>query len=459
MVFGTGRDVLWYPSREPDRVYLVLMIRLSSLPAAPGLEMSGSWWERLLLALELGTDGEDAESPDAKRQRRSLRDWIVDFVLFSYAVFSAAATAGNDQLQVGHALLVLNVVLAVPACLLVWMRRRYPVSVGWLVVGLSALSSSAIHACMVAVFSAAIHARPRRAVELTAGAIAATAVDCTIFTGLHGQGVFNASFFAFWSATTIAAFGLGSFVRVRRELVCRLHSEQRLRIHEAQLAERARIAREMHDVLAHRISLLSVHAGALEYNRDASPEEVARGLSVIRSSARAAQEELRAVIGVLRSEAGEDPVRPPQPTIDDLEQLLEESRGAGMEVSLTNALSERTMSTQAGRTVYRILQEALTNARKHAPTQPVSVSIAAETDRTLRIAVVNRPESDETRPLPELADHVGSGTGLIGLAERISLSGGTFEHQRLAGGGFELTARIPLTSPAAKLMVETRTSS
>jgi signal transduction histidine kinase len=412
----------------------------SAAPTA-GAVPAQPWWERTLLALELGS----AESGDGRGARRSARDWIVDLTLFAYAVFAAGATATNDRLQVGHTMLAVDVALAVPACLLIWVRRDHPVGAGWLAVGLSAVSSSAVHACIVAVFSAAIHAHPRRAVEIAAGAIAATAVDCAIYTGSQGHATFNGGFFTAWSATTVAALCLGSFVRVRRELVRRMHSEQQRQIREAQLAERARIAREMHDVLAHRISLLAVHAGALEFNRDASPEEVARGLGVIRSNARAAQEELREVIGVLRSVGAEDPVLPPQPTIEDLGQLIEESRAAGMDITLAEPLPEPQLSTLAGRTVYRVVQEALTNARKHAPTQPVSVSIVGEPGATLEVEVCNRPAVDATKAHSSgtRPDHVSSGTGLIGLAERLSLAGGTVEHHRLADGGFRLIARLP----------------
>ena len=126
-------------------------------------------------------------------------------------------------------------------------------------------------------------------------------------------------------------------MRARRELVLSLHernrqlqAEQELRVQEAQRAERDRIAREMHDVLAHRISLLSLHAGALEYNPNAPPEEIARAAQVIRISARDAQEELREVIGVLRADVAEQPLAAPQPTIADLPALVEESRRAGM---------------------------------------------------------------------------------------------------------------------------------
>jgi signal transduction histidine kinase len=405
-------------------------------------------WERLLLAAEMGTVDADPDGDHRRARSRSARDWVVDTVLFAYAVLAAGATAISDNLHVGTTMSVVDAALAVPACLLLWTRRRHPLGVGWLTVGLSAISSAAVHAAQVAIFSAAIHARPRRAVELTVAAIAAIAVDCSIYTGAHGHGHFNTNFFAIWSVYSVAALALGSFVRVRRQLVGRLQSEQQMRIREAQLAERARIAREMHDVLAHRISLLSVHAGALEFNPDASAEEIARGLGVIRSSARAAQEELREVIGILRSDAPDDTVQPPQPTLADLAQLVDASRHAGMDVALVDQLPDQPMPALVGRTVYRVVQEALTNARKHAPGQPVSISIVGDPGAKVHIEVVNRPavgEADRWTDKP--FEHVGSGTGLIGLAERLALAGGTLEHRTLAGGGFWLNAAIAWTIP------------
>lgn len=421
------------------------VVRGRSAAPTAGAVPAQPWWERTLLALELGADHASAESGSGLGGQRSRRDWAVDLALFAYAAIAAGATATNDRLQVGHTMLVVNVALAIPACLSIWVRRSHPVGTGWLVVGLSAVSSSAVHACIVAVFSAAIHARPRRAVQIAAGAIGATAMVCAIYTGSHGDAIFNGDFFTAWSATTVAALCLGSFVRVRRELVHRLRSEQQLQIHEAQLSERARIAREMHDVLAHRISLLSVHAGALEFNQNASPEEVARGLSVIRSSARAAQEELREVVGVLRSGGAEDAVPPPQPTIEDLGRLIEESRAAGMDITVAEMVPDPQRSTLAGRTIYRVVQEALTNARKHAPGQPVSVSIVGDPGAPVEVEVVNRPAIDraDERGSGARHDHVSSGAGLVGLAERLSLAGGTVEHHRLADGGFRLIARIP----------------
>ena len=170
-----------------------------------------------------------------------------------------------------------------------------------------------------------------------------------------------------------------------------LQAEQELRVQDAQRAERDRIAREMHDVLAHRISLLSLHAGALEYNPNATPEEIARAAQVIRISARDAQEELREVIGVLRADVAEQPLAAPQPTIADLPALVEESRRAGMTVELECAIEGGELPQTLGRTVYRLVQEALTNARKHAPGQLVTIELAGDPDAGVRVTVTNRP--------------------------------------------------------------------
>jgi signal transduction histidine kinase len=231
-----------------------------------------------------------------------------------------------------------------------------------------------------------------------------------------------------------------------QETTRRVRSEQRLRVREAQLAERARIAREMHDVLAHRISLLSVHAGALEFNPDPSREELVQGLGVIRSSAHAAQEELREVLGVLRTDPGTAEVDPPQPTITDLDRLIAESRRAGMHLTLLDqAAPDRTPPLLASRTVYRVVQEGLTNARKHAPGDTVSISISGEPGGLLEVKVINRPNGaspPQTSPARP-GEPVGAGNGLVGLAERVALAGGTLDHRSRLDGGFELVASVP----------------
>jgi signal transduction histidine kinase len=443
--FGTGR-------RGPAR-HTVSKVTLMAFDATTGDATSPdsqSRWEQMLLRLELG--GLDNEDGDTIRTgppaARSTRDWLVDGTLFAYATLSAIATVINDGSAVGTSMLVVEAALAAVALVALWGRRRWPLGVAWLSVVLSAVSGAAVHTAQVAVFSAAIHARPRRAAQVGAAGILATIAVCFIDAGTHRTGVFGWGFFAYWGASTVAALALGSFIRVRREQVMSLQqsartarAEQQLRIREAQLAERTRIAREMHDVLAHRISLLAMHAGALEFNPDPTHEELTESLGVIRGNARAAQQELRSVLGVLRANPEHGVVDPPQPTAADLERLVEESRHAGMTVTVVDQRAPGALIGLAGRTVYRVVQEALTNVRKHAPTDTVTVSLTGAPGGTVEVTVVNLPQLGRTPDHP--SDHSGAGTGLIGLAERLQLAGGTLSHHRRDDGGFELSARLP----------------
>jgi signal transduction histidine kinase len=442
----------WRSSR--DR-HTVAGMNPSIRPAAaaagrPGLQGPLPRWQRLLLPAMLGAVDADPTADGARQLPRSARDWAVDVILFVSAVMAAGIAVAiiQSHRSLGPPMLVLDALLAVAACLSLWVRRQYPAAVAWAAVAVSSVSNGAAVAALVALFSAGIHARPKQALQATCGAFAADALAAAIYT--NGGG-YKWPGLALWALGAVAALTLGSFVRVRRQLVLslreqtrRLASEQQLRVRDAQLAERARIAREMHDVLAHRISLLSVHAGALEFNPGASHEEIARAAGVIRSSARAAQEELREVIGVLRADPEDETVQPPQPTMADLGKLIAESRQAGMDVTLVDELGNEPLPAVTGRTVYRVVQEALTNARKHAPVQPVSISIVGRPGTELQIEVSNRPAVGESRGRGATPpEHVGSGTGLVGIAERLALAGGTLQRQTLPSGGFRLGASVP----------------
>ncbi len=178
--------------------------------------------------------------------------------------------------------------------------------------------------------------------------------------------------FTFSVVSTVAVVAIGMYIGSRRELIWTLRerahqaeAEQELRVGRARSAERERIAREMHDVLAHRISLVTMHAGALAYRTDLPPEQVRETAELIQTKAHEAMTDLRQVLGMLRGEDGV-PDRP-QPTLPDLGTLMDEARTSGMVVDFHDLLpSGQLPSEQVGRTVYRIVQEALTNARKHA---------------------------------------------------------------------------------------------
>jgi signal transduction histidine kinase len=242
-----------------------------------------------------------------------------------------------------------------------------------------------------------------------------------------------------------ALLGWGGLARSRRELLIslrerarRAEAEQGRRVAEARMAERHTLAREMHDVLAHRLSLLATYAGALEYRPDSSPEQLARAAGVVRGGVHQALEELRQVIVLLREEDNEDDDLRPQPTLADLPDLLAETREAGQTVRLCEEAGDvATLSPTVARTAYRVTQEGLTNARKHAPGLPVDVLLGGAPGTDLLIDIRNPLPAEESAPLVP-----GSGLGLVGLTERVRLAGGQLDHE-IIDGEFRLHASLP----------------
>lgn len=253
-------------------------------------------------------------------------------------------------------------------------------------------------------------------------------------------------------AVHTALLGWGSLGRSRAHIVAALLERARLaegnrdaRERRARADERAAIAREMHDVLAHRLSLVATYSGALEVNQGASPEQVARAASVVREHTHLALDELREVIGVLRDDPHDDGPLRPLPGWPDLPGLVEESRAAGVEVLLLDDVTgAEDLPAPVGRTAYRVVQESLTNARKHAPGSGVEVNLVGASGRGLDISVVSG--AGDTTPPDGAAPMTSSGgaSGLVGLTERVGFVGGTLEHGHV-DGGFRVHARLPWT--------------
>lgn len=370
-----------------------------------------------------------SDAPDDERARRGrVADAAIYLVAFT---INAASLAATWHLYPPW-LRVVAVVVGIATVVSLHWRRSHPGAVGIGVGAVSLVFFSASGANLAAAFNAAIRARGRDLAIIT-GLLLAWAFASPLLYPSAGNSWVNA---AACLLVTGVVLGWGLFVRARRELVRSLREQADHAADEARAAERQRIAREMHDVLAHRLSLLSVHAGALEFHPDAPADEVAEAARVIRESARAALDELRGVIGVLRGDSGESPVQPPQPTLADLAALVEESRAAGMRITARIELGDGAPPTAVGRTAYRIAQEGLTNARKHAPGAAVTLTVRAPDD-DLRVEVRSLAPVAAAEPLP------GAGTGLIGLAERVTLAGGTLEHGIDPDGAFVLRASLP----------------
>ncbi|MEU0792627.1 histidine kinase [Amycolatopsis sp. NPDC005961] len=214
-----------------------------------------------------------------------------------------------------------------------------------------------------------------------------------------------------------------------------------LRDQVARREEQARIAREMHDVLGHRLSLLSLQAGALEVTSGTAPD-TAEAAKTVRTTARQSLDDLRQVIGVLRGPGLADrpaggPAAPPQPTLADLPDLVTGARQAGLAVNLTVLLDQAgSAPAPLGTAAYRILQEALTNVLRHAPGAPAEVSVRGAPGAGLLIEVAN---ALPPQPVPS----PGSGTGLTGVNERIWLLGGTLAAGPVDERTFVLRASLP----------------
>jgi signal transduction histidine kinase len=383
------------------------------------------------------------EDDDAPHPARTRRDWIVDTVLFLLAALGAlSGTMTSARHGLHGAMLAVDAIAAALACLALWQRRRRPLEVGLAVAGLLIVSPDAGAAAAITLYTVAAYRRWQLACLVAAAQIALLPLNRAV----QPQGTSPAVYYILGVLGPAVIVAWGMFRRTRlqaqRERAGRAEAEEQLRVEHIRYAERTRIAREMHDVLAHRISLLSLHAGVLEFRPDAPPDEVARAAGVIRASAHQALDDLRVVIGVLRGGpggTGPQP-QPPQPTLAALPALLEESRAAGMRIQAEISLPDlATVPDAIGRHALRIVQEALTNARKHATAAPVELHLDGAPGSGLTIEVRN--------PVPALATSEpkipGTGAGLLGLAERAMLSGGRLEHGLDDHGRFRLHAWLP----------------
>jgi signal transduction histidine kinase len=247
----------------------------------------------------------------------------------------------------------------------------------------------------------------------------------------------------------IAAIGLGTARQVvetaertnarererTTETLSRLNTVQR---EQVVLRERARIARELHDVVAHAVSMIAVQAETAPYTmRNLSPE-AQRGYAEIARTARGALVEMRRLLTVLRADAKAEAEVAPQPRLDGLGDLIEQHRGAGGRVGLSVHGSPQTLSATIELSAYRIVQEALTNARRHAPGADVRVELTYLPDR---LAVRVR---DDGAGGP--VNDTNAGHGLLGMRERATMLGGRFSAGPATSGGFLVEAELPLTS-------------
>lgn len=245
------------------------------------------------------------------------------------------------------------------------------------------------------------------------------------------------------------AWVVGDSLRTRRayyaeleERAARLQREREAQSKVAVAAERARIARELHDVVAHNVSVMVVQADGAAYVLDASPEQAKQALETISSTGRQALAEMRRLLGLLRSQDDAGSAYVPQPGVDQLTDLMEQVRGAGLPVRFEVRGDARPLSSGVELTAYRIVQEALTNTRKHGGGEASATVRLAFGDTELDLLIEDDGHGAR-RELCQEGGRDGLGQGLIGMRERIGMVGGTLDAGPRPGGGFRISAVLP----------------
>ncbi|AXK33562.1 two-component sensor histidine kinase [Streptomyces armeniacus] len=352
------------------------------------------------------------------------------------------SSSGELQFLLGAAVLAL---LAV--------RRRLPTAS---LLGVSAamglLPAAGLPAAVTAYTAARQLAAPRRRTAVLLASTALTMLVCAVFAPGAGLGshTFGLALGGVLAATTLIVPGLvgtsggqqDRLLEALRERAAAAESARRHADSESRIHERSRIAAEMHDLVGHRLSLISLHTGGLEMALESQSPELRDEAALVRRASGDAMRELREVLGVLGPlgrDTGTGALTDTTGTRSDVEALAEESRSGGIPVELTwegPDLHDR--AAQVRRAVHRVVRESLTNVHRYATGAHVTVSVT-HTDDAVDVLVRNGAP-----PVPpEASTGLGSGRGLVGLRERVALLGGTLEAEPTPAGGFAVTTRIP----------------
>ncbi|MFU8839454.1 MAG: sensor histidine kinase [Nitriliruptoraceae bacterium] len=403
--------------------------------------------------------------PELLRQRplpRAVSEGALLALLAALAAVSAFLTRNEVGFTIGLASGLLPL-------LVLWRRRDAPVAVFLLVellAGPSRVLSGANGPAELAVLVAIYTVASRRPMRVTVAVVVLDAVAMALLLAGGPQAApWTVEVVGQVSTATVAAL-LGLYVRSRRateqalrDRAERLERERELAAQAAVDEERRRIARELHDVVAHHVSVMTLHAGALERrlgasDADAASREAAAG---IRTAGQQAMTELRRLLGLLHRDADEDEnARAPQPDLRALDLLVQRVRETGMDASLSITGPADEVSAGMALAVYRIVQEALTNVLRHAGTVPVDVRVEVDDDEVVVQVRDHGPVSGSPPAYPgSLPDGPGTagGRGLLHMRERAALFAGSVESGPVPDGGYEVAARLRRDhGPAARSM-------
>lgn len=380
--------------------------------------------------------------------------WVDSFWALVLLGFSSLWIA-NDELHAHSRAAAVPLALALSA--VVALRRRMPekmlllgILVGVLQLVLDVQANPGDFAMLVIIYTVAANgARWASRLAFAGGLVASTISTLRWPNESEGQWA-DAVSAVFLAVPFLLAWVIGDSLRTRRayyaeleERAARLQREREAQSKAAVAAERARIARELHDVVAHNVSVMVVQADGAAYVLDASPEQAKQALETISTTGRQALTEMRRLLGVLRAgdDGGGEYV--PQPGVDQLTDLIEQVRGAGLPVAFEVAGESRPLASGVELTAYRIVQEALTNTRKHGgPEAHAKVRLTfGDGDLSLLIEDDGRGAQQE---LYEGGGEDGQGQGLIGMRERVGMVSGTLDAGPRPGGGFRISAVLPV---------------
>jgi signal transduction histidine kinase len=385
----------------------------------------------------------------AVREAIRRHPWWTDSLLALFLTVISTASAVVSRTRYGHSVDVLEVVLVPFTTAPIALRRYRPLAVLAITVSTGVVilifTSQAQFPVGVLVALYTVASRCERPVSIRAAQWVALpiAVGVLVSTGARpGRAIPELAVFAI-------AWVIGDNIRNRRAYLAelearaaRLEREREEKAERAVIDERARIARELHDVVAHNVSVMVVQASAGEELFDTDPQRARESLSAVASTGRAALAELRRLLGVIRAE--DDHVEAasytPQPGIEYLDELVGQVRETGLAVELSVLGSPRELPEGVGLCAYRIVQEALTNTLKHAEASHAAVNVRYVQD-ALELQVV-----DDGRGAP-VVNGESAGHGLIGMRERVALFGGELTARSRDGRGYEVRARIPLEAP------------
>jgi signal transduction histidine kinase len=353
-------------------------------------------------------------------------------LLSTVAVSAGAATGDRGPVSVA----LFSVLTLVVFVLMLTLRRRAPF-LPFLLGALLSVLSPAINGSLTVLGYAVGRYDGRWWARITA------AVTGMLVVGRPWDGGPAGEQFSRWLGGAVLVLlpgAVGIYVRTRAQLLAalreraeRAEAEQELLARDAVLTERTRIAREMHDAVGHRVSLMVLQAGAIEMAAK-DPERVEQLAGQVQTAGRQALDELRQMVGVLRAGETEDAPLVPQPGLDALPLLVDESRQAGMAVELSGLPDGAHVDPAVSRAAYRIVQEALTNAGKHAPRAEVCVTVELRPGE-LAVRIVNGVGGTSVA--------VSGGYGLVGLAERVRTLGGRMTAEPRLDGGFLVEAVLP----------------